>query len=107
MLLFLQISPVPAKLSAHPQYSHVTHMQATETQSHKWYLYLRGLNNEDIGHIVKKVSLTQGASGSLSLMYTTTYLYNYVNALCNAGSVQSAPHFPKPSEGGDSTSFRD
>ena len=31
-------------------------MQATETQSHKWYLYLRGLNNEDIGHIVKKVS---------------------------------------------------
>ena len=31
-------------------------MQATETQSHKWYLYLRGLNNEDIGHIVKKVN---------------------------------------------------
>lgn len=30
-------------------------MQATETQSHKWYLYLRGINNEDIGHIVKKV----------------------------------------------------
>ncbi|CAL5225477.1 g8299 [Coccomyxa viridis] len=28
--------------------------KATETQSHKWYLYLRGLNNEDIGHIVKK-----------------------------------------------------
>ena len=32
-------------------------MQATETQSHKWYLYLRGINNEDIGHVVKKVSV--------------------------------------------------
>lgn len=33
----------------------ISYVQATETQSHKWYLYLRGLNNEDIGHIVKKV----------------------------------------------------
>ncbi|BDA40670.1 Protein AF-9 homolog [Coccomyxa sp. Obi] len=29
--------------------------KATETQSHKWYLYVRGLNGEDIGHIIKKV----------------------------------------------------
>ncbi|KAK9916702.1 hypothetical protein WJX75_005963 [Coccomyxa subellipsoidea] len=29
--------------------------KATETQSHKWYLYVRGVSGEDIGHIVKKV----------------------------------------------------
>ncbi|RYZ45647.1 MAG: hypothetical protein EOP49_24755 [Sphingobacteriales bacterium] len=29
--------------------------QATGTASHKWTVYVRGLNNEDLSHVIKKV----------------------------------------------------
>lgn len=29
--------------------------QATETQSHRWNLYVRGINGDDISHVIKKV----------------------------------------------------
>lgn len=32
-------------------------MQATPTQTHRWNLYVRGIDGMDISHIVKKVSM--------------------------------------------------
>lgn len=30
-------------------------LQATDTQSHRWNLYVRGINGDDISHVIKKV----------------------------------------------------
>jgi len=36
----------------------ITLVQATEYHSHKWTLYLRAVNGEDLTHLVSKVCLT-------------------------------------------------
>jgi hypothetical protein len=58
------------RFGAHTTYGRLTSgfnlspMQATEYNSHKWTLYLRGANFEDLSYVIKKVSAVGAASPS-------------------------------------------
>lgn len=63
-------------------------LQASEYHSHKWTVYVRGVNNEDISHIVQKVQPQQhgtGLSAYILLLHGTAAVM-HLQRKCNVAN---------------------